>query len=320
MEIAIGEAAAGSVVTMSAVSKSYGQTTAVSSLDLTLQQGKTVALLGPNGAGKSTIVALMLGLAIPDSGRVSVTGRSPTRAVADGRIAGMLQDAGFMPGVRVGELVRLGEEIYPRPIRTVDALRLAGLTQVARQRVDRLSGGQAQRLRFALAIVANPDVLLLDEPTRALDVQGRAEFWDAIRAYAGAGRTVLFATHYLDEVEGNADRVIVLAAGRVVADGTAEEVRGCAGVSTVRFQVGLDPVGELEAELARLVEQDGGSVVAVHGSLVSITTRDADAVVRRLAASRIRWRGIEVAGSDWSQSYLALTGTASGAIARQEEP
>lgn len=314
----MGGAAAGSVVTLSAVSKSYGLTTAVSGLDLTLRRGETVALLGPNGAGKSTIVGLMLGLVIPDSGLVSVAGLSPARAVAGGRIAGMLQDAGFMPGVRVGELVRLGEEIYPRPIRSVDALRLAGLTGIAGQRVDRLSGGQGQRLRFALAIVANPDVLLLDEPTRALDVQGRAEFWAAIRAYASGGQTVLFATHYLDEVEANADRVIVLAAGRVVADGTAEEVRGRAGVSTVRFRVEGEGTEGFEAELARLIEQDGCSTV-VHGSLVSVATRDADATVRRLAASGIRWRGIEVAGPDWGQSYLALTGPASGPLARQEE-
>ena len=202
------------------VSKSFGAVRAVDDVHLTIGAGEVVALLVPNGAGKSTSVAMMLGLTAPDRGSVEVAGRSPRAAVAAGRIAAMLQDAGLMPGVTVAELLGLSRRAYPDPLDVGTVLRLAGIAELAHRRVDRLSGGQAQRVRFGLAAVADPDILLLDEPTTAMDVAGRQDFWRAMRAYAGRGHTVVFATHYLDEVEDNADRVVVMVAGRIVADGT----------------------------------------------------------------------------------------------------
>jgi ABC-2 type transport system ATP-binding protein len=300
-------------VRLTDVRKSYGANHAVLPLDLVLRRGETVALLGPNGAGKSTTIGMILGLVAPDAGDIRVAGRTPARAVADGCIAAMLQDAGLMPGIRVAELVRLGERCYPHAIATADALRAAGLDTVAKRRVDRLSGGQSQRLRFALALVANADILLLDEPTRALDVQGRAEFWTTMRAYAATGKTVLFATHYLDEVDENADRVIVLAGGRIVADGTPDAVRGFAGTSVVRFR--LD--GQVDATTALIGGMPGVIVVDVTRDALAVTCTDADAVVRALARSTLPWHGIDVAPPDLDSTFIRLTAPAAPAASEE---
>ena len=295
-------------VELTGVAKRYAGTVAVHPLDLSLRRGETVALLGPNGAGKSTTIGMMLGIVRPDAGTARVDGRSAARAVADGRIAGMLQDAGAMPGVRVAELVRLSERSYPNALSTSHALELAGLTGEAKRRVDRLSGGQAQRLRFAMAIVANPEVLLLDEPTRALDVQGRAEFWAAMRDCAHSGKTVVFATHYLDEVAENAQRVIVIAGGRIIADGTPEQIRGTAGTSVVRFR--FDDAAarhvDLLAELPGVKSVEHTAVENRAGQ-ATVTCADADTVVRALVTTVPGWHDLQVAPPDLNSTFLELT-------------
>ena len=270
------------------VTKHYGPVHAVRGIDLDIPRGSTVALLGPNGAGKSTTVGMLMGLVAPDSGRVRVAGLPPRTAVARGLIAAMLQDCGPMPGVTVAELVTLGHRIYPAPLPVADALALAGLAEVARRRVDRLSGGQVQRLKFALVAVGNPEIMVLDEPTRALDVQGRHEFWAAMRGYAATGRTIVFATHYLDEVDDNADRVVVVARGRVVADGTPAAVRGLAGSSTVRYRLPDAP------------GQPGGE-------WVTLRTADADGAVRALASGPLPWCDLSVTPPSLDESFLQLT-------------
>ena len=287
-------------VRLDAVTKRYGSVPAVGGLALGIPFGQTVALLGPNGAGKSTTVGMLLGLVRPDSGVVEVCGRGPRRAVAQGRIAAMLQDAGMMPGVTVGELVGLGRRVYRDALPTGEALELAGLTALARRRVDKLSGGQAQRLRFALAVVANPEILVLDEPTRALDVAGRTEFWRSMRNYAQSGRTLLFATHYLDEVEDNAQRVVVLVGGRLVADGTPGEIRRVAGTSTVRFTLSTMDGSDLE----RL---PGVARIEAHAHRVTLHTVEPDATVRALAAGRLPWRDLAVSPASLDESFLKLT-------------
>ena len=297
-------------VELTGVAKRYAGTVAVHPLDLTLRRGETVALLGPNGAGKSTTIGMMLGIVRPDAGEARVDGRNAARAVADGRIAGMLQDAGAMPGVRVAELVRLSERSYPNALSTGHALELAGLAGEAKRRVDRLSGGQAQRLRFAMAIVANPEVLLLDEPTRALDVQGRAEFWAAMREFAHSGKTVVFATHYLDEVAENAQRVIVIAGGRIIADGTPEQIRGTAGTSVVRFRFDDAALAarhvELLAELPGVKSVEHTAVENRAGQ-ATVTCADADTVVRALVATVPGWHDLQVAPPDLNSTFLELT-------------
>ncbi|WP_460519546.1 ABC transporter ATP-binding protein [Humibacter antri] len=322
-------------VELTGVAKRYAGTVAVHPLDLTLRRGEAVALLGPNGAGKSTTIGMMLGIVHPDAGTARVAGRSAARAVADGSIAGMLQDAGPMPGVRVAELVRLCERSYPNALSTSHALELAGLADEAKRRVDRLSGGQAQRLRFAMAIVANPEVLLLDEPTRALDVQGRAEFWTAMRDFARSGKTVVFATHYLDEVAENAQRVIVIAGGRVIADGTPEEIRGTAGTSVVRFRFdetagaaeSVDRLASLPG--VRSVEHGlgdrgvagrsaaGRSAAGRRAVRATITCADADSVVRALVTAVPGWHDLQVAPPDLNSTFLELTRSTAGIHSRQ---
>ncbi|WP_113716101.1 ABC transporter ATP-binding protein [Arthrobacter dokdonensis] len=290
-------------VSLRGVSKNFGPVAAVKDLNVDIARGETVALLGPNGAGKSTTLSVMLGLAVPSSGAVAICGRAPRAAVLQGRIAAMLQDAGFMPGVTVAELLTLGSRLYPNPLAVGEALELAQLAMVAGRRVSRLSGGQAQRLRFALAVVANPDVLVLDEPTTALDVTGRAEFWQAMRAYAGTGRTLLFATHYLEEVSENAARAIVMRAGTVIADGEPEAIRRLAGTSTLRFS--LD--GPEGAARHLVVSLPGAVDVALRGHRASLRTADPDLTVRALAAGTIPWRDLEVTAPTLDDSFRLLT-------------
>jgi ABC-2 type transport system ATP-binding protein len=269
----------------------------VRGVDLSIPGGGTVALLGPNGAGKSTTIGMLTGLVEPDAGSVTVCGLAPTTAVRTGRIAVMLQDAGLMPGVTVRELLTLASRLYPYPLKVDEVLDLCGLADVARRRVERLSGGQTQRLRFGLVAVANTEVLVLDEPTRALDVAGRREFWSVMRGYANQGRTILFATHYLDEVDENADRVVVMVSGRIVADGAPDEIRRHAGTSVLRLRY---------ADPAALSSLPGVSAVDSTGGIVELVSTDADATVRALA-SLWGWRDLSVSPPSMDDTYLSLT-------------
>jgi ABC-2 type transport system ATP-binding protein len=283
-----------------AATKNFGQVRAVDGLDLTIRPGETAALLGPNGAGKSTTANLLLGLLRPSTGRVAVLGRTPTDAVAAGLVGAMLQDGGLMPGVSVAALVDLARGLYPHPRPLADLLTEADLTGIAGRRVDRLSGGQAQRVRFALAIAGDPELLVLDEPTAALDVEARHAFWANVRGYARRGTTVLFATHYLEEADENADRVVVIAGGRVVMDGTPGHLRSTAGQQRVRFTLG-------DGSLAGLDVLPGVTGVEVRGPSVCLRTTDAEATVRALFTARERVPDIEVSGADLEDAFLALT-------------
>lgn len=289
----------GSAIRLAGLAKGFAGVRAVRGIDLHVEPGERVALLGANGAGKSTTIGMLLGTIAPDAGSVLIHGQSPREAVAAGTIAAMMQDTGLMPGVTVRELVALTASFYPDPAEPDDVIEAAGLLAAARRRVDRLSGGQAQRLRFALVAVANPLIMVLDEPTRAMDVQARADFWASIRTFAEAGRTVLFATHYLDEVEGNADRVVVMAEGRIVADGALADLRTRSGVSIVRFRSD----GDRDA-----VERLGGVVeIERAGERVTLRTSDPDETVRSLVASGVRWQDLEVAPPSLDDTFLELT-------------
>ncbi|NRQ30397.1 ABC transporter ATP-binding protein [Nonomuraea sp. NN258] len=283
------------------VSKRYGDVLAVDALSLDIDPGATVALLGPNGAGKSTAVNLLLGLLRPDSGTVTVHGRDPGRAVAAGELGAMLQSGALIPELSVRELVDLVRRLYPDPLGLAEVLDLAGLTALAGRRAGRLSGGEAQRVRFALAVAGAPRILLLDEPTVAMDVESRARFWAGLHDYAARGRTVLFATHYLEEADEHADRVIVLAGGRLVADGTPDRIKAGAGGHTVRFTLGAQPAAGLDL-------LPGVTAVDIAAEIVTLHTGDPDATLAALYRdTALDVRDVRVGGAGLAAAFLALT-------------
>ena len=214
------------VVSFENVRKTYGKVRAVDGLTMELRPGETVAFLGPNGAGKSTSLDMLLNLRKPTSGRIAMFGSDPYHAIKNGRVGAMLQSGGLMPEVTVRELVTLVTSFHPRPEPVEQTLRRAGIAEFANQRVDKLSGGQTQRVRFALAIVGNCDLIVLDEPTTAMDVETRRAFWDNMKVEVAEGKTLLFATHYLEEADQAADRIIVINKGRLLADGTPSRDQG----------------------------------------------------------------------------------------------
>lgn len=216
--------------------------TATDGVDLTIHQGEIVAFLGPNGAGKTTTVDMILGLTEPSAGRVEVFGSTPHEAVAAGRVSAMLQTGGLLPDFTVGETVAAVAALHGRSDRVEEVLVRSGLTGLARRRVQACSGGEQQRLKFALALVPDPDLIILDEPTTGMDVRARHEFWDAMRADAATGRTIVFATHYLAEADAFAERTILMRSGRIVADGPTAEVQAAYGGRSVSFQPPADVV------------------------------------------------------------------------------
>ncbi|MFF3071647.1 ABC transporter ATP-binding protein [Kitasatospora sp. NPDC057936] len=297
------------------VGKSYGRVRAVDGLDLVLRPGETVALLGPNGAGKSTSLDLLLGLREPDQGTVSLFGTGPREAIAAGRVGAMLQSGGLMADVKVRELVKLACDVHPRGREVAQVLTDAGVTELAERRVDKLSGGQEQRVRFALAIAGDSDLIVLDEPTTGMDVTVRQAFWASMRAQADAGRTVLFATHYLEEADSIADRVLVLHRGRLIADGTSAEIKARAGARRVAFELhdaDLAPdAGPFDGGVLRTLPgvQSLDVTARVPGvRTVRIRTADADASVAGLYRAGLYPRGLEVTGLGLEQAFLTITG------------
>jgi ABC-2 type transport system ATP-binding protein len=280
-----------------------GPVHAVRGIDVTISRGETVALLGPNGAGKSTTIDMILGLARANAGHVSVFGRSPSDAVKAGLVGGMLQTGALIRGLSVRELVAMVASLYPDPLDIDEVLELAGLMDAAQQRTEKLSGGQTQRARFAVAVVSNPDLLILDEPTVAMDVEGRRAFWVAMRGFAARGKTVMFATHYLDEADANADRAVLLARGRIVADGPTTEIKGRVGTRTIRATL----PGVRNDELATIA---GVNSAERHGDAVILVCSDSDRAIRELLARYPATRDIEITGAGLEDAFVRLTGEA----------
>ncbi|PZG20943.1 ABC transporter ATP-binding protein [Nonomuraea aridisoli] len=287
-------------ISVEGVAKSYGNVRAVESLSLRVPAGQVVAVLGPNGAGKSTTVGMMLGLIEPDAGRVEVFGKTPAEAGAAGFVGAMLQNGELAPNLTVREVVGFVRGLYPDPMPLDEVLELADLTDLAKRRTGRLSGGQAQRVRFAMAIAGAPKVLVLDEPTAALDVESRRTFWAGMRAYAAHGRTILFATHHLEEADENADRVVVVARGRIVADGTPAEIKQRAGGRAVRFTLGGQPAAGLERLPAV-------TTVEVDGDVATLHTADPDTVVAALYGTGLTVRDLEITTPALEDAFLSLT-------------
>jgi ABC-2 type transport system ATP-binding protein len=288
------------VVSFENVTKVYGPVRAVDGLSLELRAGETVAFLGPNGAGKSTSLDMLLALRTPTSGNIRMWGSDPYHAVKSGRVGAMLQSGGLMPEVTVRELVALVTGFHPRPLPVEQTMKRAGIDGFANQRVDRLSGGQTQRVRFALAIVGESDLIVLDEPTTAMDVEGRQAFWANMKAEVAEGRTLLFATHYLEEADQAADRILVINKGRLLADGTPSEIKARAGAKRISFRV--DPVDEtFLLQLPALVNLE------IRHDLVQIQSSDSDRTLYALLDAGYRPREIEVSGLGLEQAFLAIT-------------
>lgn len=294
-------------VALGDVRKAYGAVQAVDGISLTVAPGEVVAFLGPNGAGKTTTIDVVLGLAQPDSGTVSVFGGTPALAVAQGRVAAVMQSGGLLRDLTVAETVRLTGSLFTRTRPVAEVLERAGLTEIADRRVVKCSGGEQQRLRFAMALLSDPDLIVLDEPTTGMDVAGRRDFWGAIRDDASRGRTVLFATHYLEEADAYADRIVLVAGGRVVADGTAAEVRNLAAGRVVAATL----PGACPDELAALPGVDS---VEVRGERVLLHSQDSDLVARHLLTATAA-TDLEITSRNLEDAFLALTASADPAAA-----
>lgn len=279
--------------------KSFGGVRAVESVHLRVRPGEIVAFLGPNGAGKTTTIDMLLGLSDPDAGAVRVFGESPRGAISHGLVSAVLQTGGLLKDITVSETLALTASLFAdtRPIDEV--MQRAGISEIANRHVGMCSGGQQQRLRFAMALLSDPGLLILDEPTTGMDVEGRRAFWSAIRADAARGRTVLFATHYLDEADEYADRIVLMSRGRIVADGSTAEIKNLVSGRIVRATLpGADP--------ARLAGLPGVDDVEFAGERISIHTKDSDAVARHLLTETAA-RDIEITSQNLESVFLALT-------------
>ncbi|MCZ2809824.1 ABC transporter ATP-binding protein [Modestobacter sp. VKM Ac-2979] len=277
----------------------YGSATAVHDLTLAVPRGETVALLGANGAGKSSVVNAALGLFRPAAGTVRLLGREPAAALEAGGVGAMLQHGGLPSEARVGEVLALVRRRYDDPWPLADLVATAGIGGLLDRAVDALSGGQRQRVLLALALAGAPPLLLLDEPTSAMDVEGRQAFWTTMRGLAGRGHTVVFATHHLDEADAVADRVVVVAGGRVLADGTAAAIKSRIAGRTVRFRCPGPRDG--------LTGLPGVTGISGDADLVELATSDAEATLRALLDSRTPLPDLEVRGASLEQAFLHLT-------------
>jgi ABC-2 type transport system ATP-binding protein len=285
------------------LAKSYGRIEAVRGIDISVAPGETVALLGPNGAGKSTTIDMVLGLTRPDRGTVQVFGAPPREAVARGAIGGMLQTGELIRDLSVRELIAMVASLYPHPLSVDETIELTRIGDITRQRTQNLSGGQTQRVRFAIALVTNPDLLVLDEPTVAMDVESRHAFWATMREFASRGKTVLFATHYLEEADDFADRVVLMAAGTVVADGPPTEIKAMVGTRSIRATLP-------DASTDELAGLPGVTHVERRGEAIVLVCSDSDAAVRALLERFPEARDLEISGAGLEEAFLELTGAA----------
>ncbi len=293
------------------VTKTYGSVVALDNVTLALEAGRVTAILGPNGAGKTSTIRLLLGLTRPTRGAVSLFGTDPRSPAARRRTGVMLQIAKVPETLTVREHVHLFSSYYPSPMTVDAALAAAELTGVADRKFGHLSGGQRQRVQFALAICGNPDLLFLDEPTVGLDVEARRGFWQQVHQLASAGRTIVLTTHYLEEADALADRVVMLSSGSIVADGAPHEIKARVASRRIRCVTVL-PAAAIEA-------LEGVSSVRRDGSATEIMTSDAERVVRQLLLRDPELSGLEMSGAGLEEAFLTLTTNQAVRPAAQDE-
>jgi ABC-2 type transport system ATP-binding protein len=287
---------------LAGVTKTYGDVAALAGIDIEVRPGETLALLGPNGAGKTTAIRIMLGLIRPTAGSVEVFGQDPRKAQVRARIGAMLQVGQLPDALTVREHVELFSSYYPHPLGLRDSLDYAGLTGLENRRAEKLSGGQRRRLFFALAICGNPDILFLDEPTTALDVESREALWARIDAFVEQGRSVVLTTHDMEEAEALARRVMILSNGRVIADAPTREITARIERQTIRCRSGF----ALDA-LRALPGIDAAS--RCNGETI-LVARDGDAVVRALYAGDPEFQLIDVASANLQDAFVSILDSA----------
>jgi ABC-2 type transport system ATP-binding protein len=286
------------VVELRGVHKRYGKVEALRGVDLQLHAGELVALLGPNGAGKTTAVSILLGQRRPDAGSARLFGRDPTLPATRRPVGVTPQETGFPDNLTVREVVDLIRVHYPDPAATPELLGRFGLSEVASRRAGGLSGGQQRRLAVALAFAGRPHAVVMDEPTTGLDVESRHRLWEVVRAFVADGGAVLLTTHYLEEAQALASRVVVIAGGRIIAQGSIEEILAQAGLSRVHLRAPSLP--HLPA---------GTRVEASNGSY-TLYTADPDGLVRALALQGVPFSGLQVQRASLEEAFVRLTGGA----------
>src|ERR1700694_3628664 len=279
--------------------KKYGSVEALKGVSIDIELGDVVAMLGPNGAGKTTSISLLLGLRKPTSGKALLFGLKPDDLNARSRIGVMLQESGIPTVLKVRELVDLFRSYYPKPMARDRAIAMAGLEEKTNAQVKELSGGQRQRLYFALAVCGDPDVLFLDEPTVGMDVEGRRAFIERIAEFAQMGRTVVLTTHYLEEADQLAKRVIVIDRGLVIADASPQEIKSKVAGKRVRFTA----VALTDKDLEGLPV----SAVTIKDGSVQLLTNQPESVLRALFQRGVEISDLEVSGADLEDAFIALT-------------
>ncbi|HEV2027785.1 MAG TPA: ABC transporter ATP-binding protein [Candidatus Dormibacteraeota bacterium] len=279
--------------------KKYGATEALKGVTLTIELGEVVAMLGPNGAGKTTSISLLLGLRKPTSGKALLFGLNPDHLDARSRVGVMLQESGIPTVLKVREIVDLFRSYYPKPMARDRAIAMAGLEEKTNAQVKELSGGQKQRLYFALAVCGDPDVLFLDEPTVGMDVEGRRSFIERIAEFAQMGRTVVLTTHYLEEADQLAKRVIVIDRGLVIADASPQEIKSRVAGKRVRFKAA--------ALTEKVLEGLPITTSTISDHSVQLLTNQPEAVLRELFRRGVDISELEVSGADLEDAFISLT-------------
>ncbi|MEZ7898047.1 MAG: ABC transporter ATP-binding protein [Flaviflexus sp.] len=279
-----------------------GKIKAVNGIDLTIEEGEIVALLGPNGAGKTTTLDMVLGLTEPTQGTVQIIGKKPRQAIDEGLVSAVLQTGGLLHDLKVGEVVDYVASNYRTPTLGRAVLERAGIEDLADRKVSLCSGGEQQRLKFALSLLPNPDLLVLDEPTAGMDVNARRSFWANMQEEAREGRTVIFATHYLEEAQSFAERVVLVAGGKVVADGPMVEVRHHTDIRLVSAHVEneravRDQIGQHFPDLE----------VTIHNDLLEVKSPSSDELARLLLSIE-GVSGLEISAPSLEDAFVDLTG------------
>jgi ABC-2 type transport system ATP-binding protein len=286
-------------IALRGVRKNFGAVQAVRGIDLDISSGEIVAFLGPNGAGKTSTIDIILGLSQANAGAVAVYGLHPRQAISRGLVSAVLQTGGLLKDLTVAETVEYTASLFTNTRPVAEVLQRAGISAIEDRKVGKCSGGEQQRLRFAMALLPDPELLILDEPTTGMDVEGRRSFWGAIRQDAARGRTVLFATHYLEEADAYADRIILVRHGKIVADGTSSEVKAMAAGRTVRATLA-------NPDQAALLAVPGADSVEVRGETVLVHASDSDAVARYLL-TQTQARDLEITTRGLEDAFIALT-------------